>query len=211
MPPPEPGAGEPPVAPCDSDGSGARLTATDFARRFEASGRVLWAVAVGVLGDRSQVDDVLQEAAVIALGKLDRFQPGTSFEAWMGAIVRNVALNAGRKHQRRATHATPPEVLGELVDGAPPAQAGAAGPAPVDGRGALDPDQQAFDDEVLAALQTLAPIARAALLLRAVLDLSYPEIATALGIPAGTAMSHVHRSRQALRERLGTHEMERGA
>jgi len=79
------------------------LTASDFAARFEASFRLLWTIASGITGDRSTAEDVVQDAAVIALGKLSEFDPGTSFNAWMGQIVRFVALNHARKHQRRRT------------------------------------------------------------------------------------------------------------
>ena len=47
-----------------------------------------------------------------------------------------------------------------------------------------------------------APMARACLLLRAVQDLDYSELSRLLGIPEGTAMSHVHRARNALRRAL---------
>ena len=61
----------------------------------------LWTLATAVLADRSQAEDVLQEACVIALQKLDQFQTETSFTAWMGRIVRFVALNHLRSRIRR--------------------------------------------------------------------------------------------------------------
>jgi len=70
---------------------------------------------------------------------------------------------------------------------------------PLTANGELKPEQEAFDDKVLTALMQLSSVARAALLLRTVLELSYTEIAETLDIPAGTAMSHVHRSRKLLR------------
>ena len=90
-------------------------------------------------------------------------------------------------------------------------------PAPVNEAGELLQDQEAFDDQVLHGLRGLGPDQRAALLLRTVLGLGYREIAGALEIPEGTAMSHVHRAREALRRRLesvgplGVLEMGRGA
>ena len=180
----------------------ARLTAEEFAALYQEAARILWTIAAGVLGDPTEAEDVLQEACVMALGKLEQFEPGTSFQAWMGRFVRNVALNQRRKRVRRSTEAVDPTVAGALER---PAREPAGGPAdglPIEGSGALRADQAAFDDRVLAALQELAEEPRATLLLRTVLGLSYREIAATLEIPEGTAMSHVHRSREALRALL---------
>ena len=180
------------------------LSPEEFAVRFQDSARVLWTVAAGILGDGSQVEDVLQEAAVIALGKLDQFEVGTHFAAWMGRVVRFVALNHARRGQRRRTVAVEPEAL-EVESGAGgPAGFPAAGDAErlLTGRGELRPDQEQFDDRVVAALDELKPYARACLLLKVVAGLDYQHIARVLEVPAGTAMSHVHRARRLLRERL---------
>ncbi len=172
------------------------LTADEFAERFLHASRVLWTVAAGVLGRPTDAEDVLQEACVMALGKLDQYRRGTSFSAWMTAFVRNVARNHARLRQRRATTPTAPEVLAELPHRRAPET------VPLERDGTLRADQPAFDDRVLAALSTLGETQRASLLLRAVLELSYREISETLSIPEGTAMSHVHRARVALRAEL---------
>jgi len=77
-----------------------RLTPDAFASVFTACSRALWCIAAGVLGTAEQAEDVLQEGAMIALGKLDQFDADTSFVAWMGTIVRFVALNHARRRQR---------------------------------------------------------------------------------------------------------------
>ena len=59
-----------------------------------------------------------------------------------------------------------------------------------------------LDDALTRALAALSETARAALLLRTVLELDYDSIARLLDVPPGTAMSHVHRSREALRRAL---------
>ena len=192
-----PGPDENPAA--DAGARGPTLTAEEFAVRFEGASRVLWTVAAGVLGDSTEAEDVLQEACLMALGKLEQFRSGTSYTAWMGRFVRNVALNHARKRTRRATRPEAPEVLTGLAPEAAPLN---GSPAPVDEKGRLVPDQGAFDDRVLAGLQNLNPVARACLLLRVVLEMSYREIAAALELPEGTAMSHVHRAREALRVEL---------
>ena len=198
-----PGRG--PIPAGGAENRGAALTADEFAARFQEAARVLWTVAAGVLGDASEAEDILQEACLIALGKLDRFRRDTNFTAWMGRFVRNVALNHARKRYRRATRPEEPDTLIGLPDGRFRGGGPVPGPnprLPVDGRGELLDDQDAFDDRVLSGLQDLAPLQRAALLLRTVLELSYREISGTLEIPEGTAMSHVHRARMALRHAL---------
>ena len=178
-------------------GAGRRLDAEEFADAFVTHARALWCIAAGVLMNRDLVEDTLQEGAVIALGKLDQFEPGTSFIAWMGQIVRFVALNQGRRRRRSRVAVMDPVVLESVAADTAP-----AAPASVTARGGIDREQAAFDDEVLAGLRGLPETTRACVLLRTVVDLPYREIALALGIPEGTAMSNVHRGRRRLREHL---------
>lgn len=171
-----------------------RISPDEFARAYEESARVLWTLAAAELGDRSHAHDVVQEAALIGLSKLDQFVPGTSFRAWLGRIVTFVARNHARRDHRRRTHPVDPEMLDEAHAAA---RADASDPLAV-----LGPDAGHFDDEFCSALADLRPVVRACLLLRAVLDLEYKEIAAWLDIPVGTAVSHVHRARGRLREQL---------
>lgn len=167
-----------------------RLAPDEFAARYTEASHTLWCIAASVLGRRTGVADVLQEAALIALSKIDDFDPDTNFVAWMGRIVRNVASNHRRKHRRHAHSGHDPDHL----------QADNPGPQmTLSGRGDVPVDQEHFDDRLLNALNTLDETPRACLLLRTIRGMPYKEISLALGIPEGTAMSHVHRSRQALR------------
>jgi len=177
----------------------------EFARRFLEARNVLWTVAAGVLGPRGEIEDVLHDAFLAAMQKLDRFDPteeGTSLVAWMATFVRNVGRNRGRKAQRRGTVEVAPEVVEELVqdDARRAPRNGRPQRTPVDRRGRLTDLQEDFDDELIQALETLGRDARECLLLKRVLDLGYAEIAGILGIPEGTAMSHVSRAQKALRE-----------
>jgi RNA polymerase sigma-70 factor (ECF subfamily) len=134
---------------------------------------------------------------MVALQKLEQFDPATSFTAWTGRIVRYVALNHARRRQRSKAATMDPATIDAV------ARHDRHAPEPAaNGRGQLLPDHDCFDDDVLEALGGLEETARACLLLRTVLELPYKEISLALDIPEGTAMSHVHRSRRVLRERL---------
>lgn len=192
------GAGGSPSGSALVGGTGEKLSAAEFGLRFEASSRALWCIAVGVTGDRARAEDLVQEAAMIALGKLDEFDAGTSFLAWMGQIVRFLALNDRRKSSREREARNNPV----FQDAVRPERRMTDRIAPVSGRGGLANDQAVFDDSLAKAVMALEDTARSCLLLRTVMDLSYREIAQALTIPEGTAMSHVHRARHTLRKTL---------
>lgn len=205
-----PGGGEPPppgipIVPDSKDrrvstpqpqADGASLSAEEFGRLYEHAWKSLWIIAAAILSDRDHAGDVVQEAAITGLAKRHEFSRGTSFQHWMGQIVRYTALNELRKRQTRR------ERGGELTTdlaAAPPL----SGPAGVGRFGELMDATEAFDDQTKRALRELDEVPRACLLLRTVLDLTYSEIAATLGIPEATAATHVHRSRQRMRTALG--------
>lgn len=181
-----------------SVGRGPRLTPEQFGGMYREAWRVLWCAAVSVVRDRTLAQDVVQQAAIVGLQRLDDFEPESSFVAWMVRIVKNIGLNEARKNRRRRTAPADAGVL----DAAPAARASAPGVPVLTGRGLVAADLGAFDDDVLHALDDLDDTARGCLLLRAVLDMAYRDIALALDIPEGTAASHVHRARKAMRDRL---------
>lgn len=169
----------------------------EFADLFIAHVGVFRAIAAGVLGRPDLVDDVLQESALTAFRKFDSFQRGTSFAAWMGQIIRFTALNFARK-----THRAPTSTESEILRFVPGEAAHPMRPV-IDEHGCITIGREAFDDRVLEALKNLEEVPRICLLLRVLNETPYKEISLILDIPEGTAMSHVHRARRALREMLG--------
>jgi RNA polymerase sigma-70 factor (ECF subfamily) len=199
--------------PFDSDGndprgggvasaSGDRLDRNRFAALFAEHHRTLWFIAASVQGDRTQAHDVVQEAAMIALAKLDEFDPATSFVAWMGQFVRYTALNQGRKSRRIRAVGSAPDAHHEPM---PFTQAHHDQVVPL--VGAVD----GFDAELAQAIAMLDEKVRTCLLLRTVRGLSYAAIAAALSLPEGTVMSHVHRAKALLREQMTRAEQSRAA
>jgi RNA polymerase sigma-70 factor (ECF subfamily) len=185
--------------PAHSTQPAEAVPAIDFAAEFERCRRVLWTIAAAIVGRSTNADDVVQEAALLAFQKLKSFQPGTNFRAWMAQMVRFVALNQARRQQKqRATSLDGDAGETQVPMPAAPEKVGLR----LVGKGELPAHQAEFDDRIIAALNTVAPIARACLLLRTIQQLEYSEIAALLEIPEGTAMSHVHRTRIHLRERL---------
>lgn len=151
---------------------------------------------------------MVQEAAVIAIEKLrGGTEHPTHFVAWMAQIVRHVAANANRKKTRRRTSPSDPGVIDasrESREAAPGTHAGSAAAwgRGVDRTGAVVKGAEVFDDVMVGALEELEETARACLLLKVVMEMSYRDVAETLGIPEGTAMSHVHRARKAMAAKL---------
>lgn len=179
---------------------GRSAPADEFSALFRESARLFWLVAAGIVRDPNLADDVVQEAAVIGVRKFHTFSSGTSFAAWMGQIVRFVAMNEIRRRKRKPT-----QTLDDaFAHDAEPAGAG----TPAERR--LVPGRMSLAEPLSRALAELGDVARACLLLRTLEGLEYSEISRLLAIPEGTAMSHVHRARQALRKRLGSGSDDRG-
>lgn len=171
---------------------GEQLSHESFAHQFRDSFRALWLVAVSILKNHAIAEDAVQEAAVIALGKIDQFEPGTNFQAWMGRIVRNVALNMARKESKRRASSGDADLL-------------KAQPTSDELGNVTNSEINSSiltDARLKSALESVGDVARACLLLRIVQELNYIEISSLLDIPEGTAMSHVHRARAHLRARL---------
>lgn len=169
-----------------------RLSRAQFVERFQASWRSLWCIAVAVLGTRDGAEDVVQEAALIAWGKVEEFDPSTSFAAWMGQIVRFTALNQGRRMLKQHHAETSLEL-------------GADAPVP---ESDASTGSEAEDDRrhVRRALDALDDTVRACVLMRALAGMTYQEISLALGVPEGTAACYVHRARAALRGAIAGNE-----
>lgn len=182
------------------------ISHADFEAEFRRAHSSLWVIAAGIVLDRADADDVLQEAAIVAVRKLDSFTPGSNFRAWMAQIVRNIALNFRRRDQRLARR------IGARADvhTAEPRAPSAPERSPVAHDGTIRTDQAALSDHVLKALRRLEPTVRACVLLRCIEGMAYSEISTVLDIPEGTAMSNVHRARTALAESLAPHNRVRG-
>ena len=54
-------------------------------------------VVAGILPNSAAVEDVVQQAFVLAYTKLDQYQTGTGFMAWLATIARYEALNERRR------------------------------------------------------------------------------------------------------------------
>jgi RNA polymerase sigma-70 factor (ECF subfamily) len=151
----------------------------DFSALYRAHARDVHRFALFLSGNASLADDIVSETFVRAWHARSRLDLVT-VRAYLFAIARNLYLQ-----QRRRTNR-----LGPLDDRL-------ADPAP----GPHERMRARRDlDVVLAALQQLPEIDRAAVLMRADDEMPYEEIAKALGISVSSAKVKVHRARLKLAE-----------
>lgn len=150
---------------------------------------LVFAVAGRVLGARSpELADVAQEAFLKAFAALDGFDPRgpARFPTWLATIASRAAID----HARKRRVVIPLDAVRDSL----------AAPRHDPGE-ALDDDRRR--ERLAAAMRRLAPDQRAAMLLRAEHDLSYEDIARALGVEVGTVRSRLARAKAALREAVG--------
>ena len=155
----------------------------------------MYNIALRITNDGDAANDCAQEAFIRAFRALHQYDPNLPFGPWLYRITTNASLNYV---QRWHAHETPVE------DFPDPAEPDAAGPE----SSALRREEL---DEVLAAMAELPAHYRAALTLRHMQQLSYQEVADALGIPLGTVKTHLHRARAALKVRLAARREERAS
>src|SRR5262249_46357256 len=133
------------------------------------------------------------------------YVPGSKFSTWLFTIANNVASNALRSSsRRREVHVAPPrpdESQGVRLDEMAKA---ASGLMP-----ARQLDKAEMRDIVRLAIESLNDRQRMAVLLSKFEDMSYADIADAMGLTPKAIKSLVSRARENLREVL-TPYLERG-
>jgi RNA polymerase sigma-70 factor (ECF subfamily) len=163
-----------------------------FGALVELHREAVFRAALAALRDRAEADDVAQDAFVAAYRKLRSFRGESSFRTWMLTIAWRTALRRRRGWRRWLTRFVP--------DGGP----GAAAHAPADTR--PGPEAAAAEAELAGHVERLVgglpARLRDPLLLLATGDHGYDEMASLLGVPAGTLKWRVSEARRVLRQRL---------
>jgi RNA polymerase sigma-70 factor (ECF subfamily) len=157
-----------------------------YASLVERYGGRVFNIALRITGDADAANDCAQEAFIRAYRALHQYDPALPFGPWLYRITTNASLNHVQRWRGRETPVEELPDAPEDLDEGPEATA-------------VRREELA---EVLAAMDELPPAYRAALTLRHMQQLSYQEVADALGVPLGTVKTHLHRARDALKVRL---------
>lgn len=165
-----------------------------FAELVGAYQRLVFGLALGVVADRADAEEVAQDTFERAYHALAGYQADRVAAMALRPWLARIALNLARNRLRRRP---PPARPLEDGDGQPLAVAApaAAEPAAVAERGQ--------DRELLVELLAALPRGwREAVVLRHVEGLPYAEVAEVLGRPVGTVKTHAHRGVRQLRVEL---------
>jgi len=165
-----------------------------LAQRFEANRPRLRAVALRILGSRTEADDALQEAWI----KVSRAESGgvENIAGWFTTVVARIALDMLRS--RRARREDPFDLA--TIEQSSTAE--------------IDPEAETvFADSLgqalLIVLERLAPQERLAFVLHDMFDVPFDEIAAIVGRSPAAARQLASRARRRVRGATGGDDVER--
>jgi RNA polymerase sigma-70 factor (ECF subfamily) len=148
----------------------------------------LYRRAVGYTKNYADAEDLVQETLLKAYNAFDRLREDTYLRAWLLRIMRNTWISDYRARLRRPSES----LVGEVDEGTEHAQSA---------------ENQVFRQllapDVRDALLSLSIEMRETLYWVAIEGMSYREAADIMGVPEGTVMSRMHRSRASMRRSLG--------
>jgi RNA polymerase sigma-70 factor (sigma-E family) len=149
---------------------------TDFEALLDSMFERCAALGRRITGDRTAGEDLAAEAFARAWSRWPQLRADSRREGWVLRVTANLAIDASRRRRR-------------LADPPP----------------AVAPDDVAvIHVALIQALVALPRRQREAIALRYLADLPEADVATALGVTAGSVKTHLHRGLARLRGVLGT-------
>jgi RNA polymerase sigma-70 factor, ECF subfamily len=155
-------------------------------------------LAIGITGSAEDAEEVVQDAFLTVIRKIDTFRQESSFGSWLYRIVSNGACQKLRRKRSQRLEIPLEEVL-------PPFdEAGRHAASVVDWSAAVDDHSRRMDVRaaLTSAIEELPAHYRAVLVLRDIEGWACTEIALTLGLSVGNVRARVHRARLFLRKRL---------
>ncbi len=157
-----------------------------FAELVRRHQNAVYSLCYRLLGDAAEAEDLAQEVFLRCYRSLDKFHAGARLRPWLHKIAANACLDALRKRKQTLP-------LDELT-------AREAEPR-VDSVAELPEEAYASREARLAVQRALLRLPgeyRVALTLRYLEDLSYQEVADALGVPVSTVETRLFRAKKML-------------
>jgi RNA polymerase sigma-70 factor (ECF subfamily) len=147
----------------------------------------MYHVALRILGDQMEAEDVMQESFLVAFRNLGSVHLSTSFGGWLKKIVVNRSLDALRLHKNNV------ELMDDFPDEVMP-------------QSSYQPDEDTVQEKiskVRRAMEKLPEKYRIILNLNLFEGYDHDEISQILGVPASTSRAQVSRGKQKLLALIG--------
>ena len=157
---------------------GERAAGDELVNRYHRS---VFNVALRMLGNVQDAEDVTQTTFGNAFTALDRYDPKFRFFSWIYRMTVNESLNTVKRRRNMVT-----------LDGS----------FDVPAAGGVSDSETDAEDMVGRALLELKPDDRAVVVLRHFVSLSYEQISDVLGVPVKTVKSRLFTARERLRQTL---------
>jgi RNA polymerase sigma-70 factor, ECF subfamily len=157
--------------------------------------RMVYTLALHLLGDRDEALDLSQEVFLRVFRTIHSFRGQSALKTWIYRIVVNQARNRQRfwRRRRRADQVSLDQHVAEHGDLRQPGDGSSPDRAFV---------RKELASKLWSALNDLPFDQRTVVVLREIDGLSYDEIAFSLGVAVGTVKSRLTRARQVLRHQL---------
>lgn len=155
-----------------------------FEEIYRHTSGFVYSIALRVLCNRPEAEDVTQEVFIRVYKNLKNFAFRSSLSTWIYRIAMNATLNARNRYSRQSGNSVEYDDEVHAPETAPSAD---------------DPeDVREKEAELARLLAALSPEHRACVILREIEGLSYGEMADALHININTVRSRLSRAREAL-------------
>jgi RNA polymerase sigma-70 factor, ECF subfamily len=144
--------------------------------------RILFAIAYGILQNREEAEDVVQDALVKAWKTRWRVRDPEKFHAWLATIARHRARDIFRRRRTVPLSAT-------IEEATEPSST-------------AEPNGSELDQQLRSALAALPELHRAALTLRYFEEMDYRSIENILGLSNGALRGILGRALASVRKQL---------
>ena len=159
----------------------------ELVKRYQTS---VFNVCYRIMGERLEAEDMTQETFLRAHNRLETYDPDRPFGPWIRRVGANMSLNT-LKRRKFTLFPLEDELEGSIQN--------------VAERPELARVQAERSEAIREAILDLPASYRVVIELRHFFDMSYKDIAEAVGLPLSDVKSHLFRARKLLAERLSPH------
>jgi len=172
-----------------------------FRELFDRYHRRVYAVALGVVRNPDDAQDVVQDAFIKAHRNLSSFRGTSSFYTWVYRIAMNLCIDHTRRMKRRRK-VDFDDVAESLEQGSENVRDDTLLPRILGQDPGRSLMRKEIREQIGRALDSLSDNHRAVLVMREMEGLSYDEMAKVMGCSKGTIMSRLFHARKKMQSEL---------